>query len=281
MKKIILFILTVILPFIIIAFLLFLFKEVLPTLIKQNIAISVIINLIITTIITGYYKLIFDKLKIEYEVSKQVEAELKSEPIKNRLAEFENDLSKSKEIYLKEYEKNITGFNKFIDKKYEVYPILLADLQETQAEIYSNWENQTFSNFLKNYTTEHFSGLLDSFFFSIPDKCSLIEKHKNRTIEDKDFYELFPSHIKVCFKNATNSYQINRIFLSEDVDEIVNEIILQFNNAWAGYRGFYNKLFPKPDAGEKIKPAYEKSGEKILQLVNLMREELEHKNKIN
>ena len=267
----------IVITFLIIAIPLFIFKDFIITFIKENIIVSVLINLIITTLITGYFKLIFDKLKIKYEVSKQIELELESEPIRNRLSEFESELNKSKEIYLKEYEKNITGFNKFIDKKYEVYPILLAELQKTQEAIYSNWENQIFSNLLKNYTTEHFSGLLDLFFFSIPDKCSLIEKHKLGTIEDIDFYELFPGHIRVCITNANNSYQINRIFLSKNVDKIVNEIILHFNEAWSGYFGFYNKFSKKPEAGEKIKPAYEKSGEKIVQLVKLMREELEHK----
>lgn len=228
--------------FVIIAVLLLIFQDFLIQFIKRHLVISVIINLIITLLITGYLKLLFDKLKIKYEINKQIEFKIKTESIQKRLAEFENDLNKSKEVYLKEYEKTITGFNKFIDKKYEVYPILLAELQKTQYEIYSNWENQIFMNFKKNYTTEHFIGLLDCFNFSIPDKSSLIEKHRLGTIEDMDFYELLPGHIRVCIINATNSYQINIIFLSNNVDKIVNNIITHFNEAWSGYFGFYNKL---------------------------------------
>ena len=195
---------------------------------------------------------------------------------KKKLLKFNSDIDLAKDKQLKNFSKTITGFNKFIDKKYEVYPMILAELQKTQGEIYSNWENNTFSNLQKVYNTEHFSGLLDSFYFSIPDKNSLIEKHKLGKLTDMDFNELLPTHIRRSIINSNNSYQVHRLFFSVKIDKLVNEILTHFEEARSGYFGVYNKFKKRIDTGDKIKPAYEKSGSMILQLINLMRKELEH-----
>ena len=191
------------------------------------------------------------------------------------LAIMQTKLDTDKEMRLSEYRKGITGFNKFFDKKYDVYPLIYAEIQKTQGVITSWWPTQFVNDFSK-LTKEEMQGYLDSFNFSIPDKRLLLEKREKDCLNQVDFLRLLPNHIRLSIQQSNNCFQFNRLFLSKNVETLVNEIILHFNDAWSGYFGVFSSIKNDSDKGDKIKQSYEASGKKIISLKNQMHSELEH-----
>ncbi len=194
---------------------------------------------------------------------------------KKKLVKFSTELETEKEKQLANYSKNITGFNKFIEKKYEIYPKLFLELKKTQGEIMNWWPTQFINDFSK-LTKEEMQGYLDSFNFSVPDKRFLIEKRENNNLKQVDFLRLLPNHIHLSIQLSNNYFQYNRLFISKDVESLINEIILHFNNAWSGYFKVFSSFATNSDNGDIIEKSYEESGKKIIILLNLMRSELEH-----
>ncbi len=192
-----------------------------------------------------------------------------------KLVKYKTELETEKEKQLSEYSKSITGFNKFFDKKYEVYPLLYSKLNKAQGEISSWWPSQPVNDISK-LTMHELKGYLDTFNFSIPDKRLLIEKYEKQDLTQLDFLKLIPNHLRVLIQQANNYFQFNRLFLSKNVETLVNEIIISFNDAWSGYHGVFSYIENNPDDKEKIKQSYNSSSEKILALLIQMRSELEH-----
>ena len=194
---------------------------------------------------------------------------------KKNLVKFKTEIETEKEKQLTNYSKNIIGFNKFIEKKYEVYPLLYSEIQKTQGDISTWWPSQPINDFSK-LTKEEAQGYLDEFNFSIPDKRLLIEKIENRDFNQIDFLKLLPNHIRISIQQSNNAFQLNRLFLSKNVETLVNEIIIHFNDARSGYYWAFNSNGKHPDKEDKIEQSYKVSGEKILKLTSLMQSELKH-----
>jgi hypothetical protein len=98
-----------------------------------------------------------------------------------KLIKYKTDLETEKDKQLAEYGKTITGFNKYFDKKYEVYPALYFSIIKLHGEL-SNWAPmQSYPKF-DILTQEEFSDYIDAFGFSKPDKRDLIEKKQQGTV---------------------------------------------------------------------------------------------------
>ena len=260
-------------PFIILIVLFIFFNDSITNFIKTNIAISVIINLIITTLIAGYLKLIFDKSKIKYEIKKQIELKIKTEPIDNRLNEFKNELDRSKEIYLREYEKNITGFNKLLDKRYEIYPIAFSKLLLAFGEM-EEWISSELLPSFDEYKEQDIINFLNTYELGEVFKRKFIDKWK---ANDKNLESFFTEHIYNHFKKlrmkALNYFNVNRIFISKDVEVKIDDIISIYSSIIQDlyYHHSAHNRVNKYDAMEKKLVASQK---KIVELKNLMKTEL-------
>ena len=220
----------IVITFIIIAIPLFVFKEHVINFIKENIVLSVFINLILTTLITGFFKLIFDKQKVKYEVSKQIEFELETEPIKKRISKFESKLNKSKEIYLKEYEKNITGFNKLLDKKYEIYPINFAKLIYIFGEMDEWIKTESLPTF-SDFNEQDIINYLNTFEVGEVFKRKFKEKWENSDPKLEAFFtENIYTHFNKLRLKALNYFNNNRIFFSTEIEKITDFILVSFGS---------------------------------------------------
>ncbi len=56
-----------------------------------------------------------------------------------KIIKYRTDLETEKEKQLAQYSKSITGFNKFFNKKYEIYPMLYSKVIKLHGEL-SNWD---------------------------------------------------------------------------------------------------------------------------------------------
>jgi hypothetical protein len=191
-----------------------------------------------------------------------------------KIIKYKTDLETEKEKQLAEYSKSITGFNKFFNKKYEIYPELYSKVIKLHGEL-SNWAPSQFHPDFKKLTTEEFNDYLNTFDFSIPDKRELLSLRDTEKFNDWDFFKLLPGHFRVCIRNTNNFFQENRLFLSKEIELLFSKVLDNANKIWSGYHSVFGST-EHDDKWEEIISLNKKNNEIILELLNQMRSELEH-----
>jgi len=191
-----------------------------------------------------------------------------------KLIKYKTDLETEKDKQLAEYGKTITGFNKFLDKKWEVYPELFRSIIKLHSEL-SEWApGQSYPDF-DILTLEEFIDYLDTFGFSSPDKRDLIDKKQQGTVSTHDIYILLPQHFRLSIGETNNCFLEHRIFLSNDIDSLfekfrANAIIIQ--SAYRHVTSYPNSR----DEWDVIESKNEENGKLVEDLLCQMRSELEH-----
>jgi hypothetical protein len=191
-----------------------------------------------------------------------------------KIIKYKTDLETEKEKQLAEFSKKITGFNKFFNKKYEIYPLLYSKIIKLHGEL-SNWAPSQLHPDFKKLTNEEFIDYLNTFDFSIPDKRELIALRESDKLNDWDFYKLLPGHFRVCIRKTNNFFQENRLFLSNEIESFISEVLDNANKIWSGYFNVFATT-EKIDKWEEIISLNKTNKQIILDLLNKMRSELEH-----
>lgn len=192
------------------------------------------------------------------------------------LIKFRIKLETEKEKQLAKFGKSITGFNKYFNKKYDIYPKLYLELILIQGEL-KKWEdNPPVPNFEK-LTEDDIHQYLELFKFSILDKRDLVSKWKDKDLNYIDLMKLLHSHLKIMVLDANNYFQENRMFLSSEVESKVISIFVKFQEALVVYYYTYAAHKKKPDIIFELKEILDNSNSLIMQLLKLMKSELEHK----
>ena len=191
-----------------------------------------------------------------------------------KLIKYKTDLETEKEKQLAEYGKTITGFNKFLDKKWEVYPVLHRSIIKLHSEL-SNWAPmQTYPDFEK-LTLEEFSDYLDMFGFSSPDRRGLIEKKQQGSINTHDIYTLLPQHFRRIIGETDIYFWEQRIFLSKDIESLSQKFRTNAFKILSAYRQV-TSYSNNRDQWAVIESKNEENGKLVEDLLRQMRSELEH-----
>lgn len=190
------------------------------------------------------------------------------------LAKYKTDLETEKEKQLAEYGKSITSFNKFFDKKYEVYPIMYSKVIRLHSE-FSRWAPmQTVPDF-NELIMEEFIEYIDTFRFSKPDRRVLINKKESGDICSKDLFDLLPMHFQHCIADPNNYYLENRLFLSVDIDSLVEKFLKNAHEIRSGYGHVFSS---RQNRGQwDMIETTNKENEKVIEdLLRQLKSELEH-----
>ncbi len=196
-----------------------------------------------------------------------------------KIVKYKTDLETEKEKQLAEYRKSITGFNKFFNKKYEIYPMLYSKIIKLHGEL-SNWAPTQFHPDFNKLTKEDFNDYLSTFNFSIPDKRELLSLKESDKFNDCDFFKLLPGHFRVCIRNTNNFFQENRLFLSKEIESLFSKVLDNANKICSGYFNVFATT-KKVDKWEEIISLNKTNNQIILDLLNQMKSELENKSILN
>ncbi len=191
-----------------------------------------------------------------------------------KLIKYKTDLETEKEKQLAEYGKTITGFNKFLDRKWEVYPVLYRSIIKLHSELSSWAPMQSYPDFDK-LTLEEFSDYLDAFGFSKPDKRDLIEKKQQGTVSTHDIYTLLPQHFRRIIGETNNCFWEQRIFLSKDIESLSQQFRTNAFTILSAYRHVTSTTNVR-DEWDVIETKNEENGKLVEDLLCQMRSELEH-----
>mgnify|MGYP000899673361 CR=1 FL=1 len=193
-----------------------------------------------------------------------------------KIIKYKTDLETEKEKQLAEYGKGITGFNKFFDKKYEIYPQMYAEVMKLQSEL-SEWASMQDLPDLGEMTVPEFIDFLDSFRFTKPDRRYLIERKESGLVTDKDILDSLPRHFECCMAVANNFYVLNRLFLSEEIIVLVEQFLTKAQTICSYYRGAFGVRATREEWDE-IEEACKENYQVLRSMFNQMHNELEHSN---
>ena len=193
-----------------------------------------------------------------------------------KIVKYKLDLETVKEKQLFEFNKSITGFNKFFDKKYEIYPKLYSELIKVHGEV-SNWAPTQWTPDFNKLTDAVFKDYINTFSFSIPDKRELVTKRKEKTFNISDFFRLLPGHFKMNVTNVRNNFQNNRLFLSEESESLIIQVLDNFYKSQSGYYWIFEASNNNEDKWDEIVQTNNANSLIIKRLLHTMRLELENK----
>jgi len=192
-----------------------------------------------------------------------------------KIIKYKTDLETEKEKQLAEYGKSITGFNKFFDKRYEVYPVMYSKVLRLHGEL-SNWAPSQYTPDFPRLTLEEFADYLDAFGFSKPDKRELIAKQETGDFINQDFMRLLPRHFASCLTKTNNHFLENRLFISKEVESLVEKFIKNAASSRSGYYWVFEASTKHHKKWEEIESANKENDQVVLDIFNQMRSELEH-----
>jgi hypothetical protein len=193
-----------------------------------------------------------------------------------KIIKYKTDLETEKEKQLAEYGKSITGFNKFFDKKYEIYPQMYAEVMKLQSEL-SEWAPMQFFPDLGELTVPEFIDFLDSFRFTKPDRRYLIERKESGLVTDKDILDSLPRHFDCCMAVTNNFYVLNRLFLSEEIIELVEQFLSKAQTICSCYRGVFG-VRATGDKWDEIEEKCKENYQVLKSMFSQMHSELENSN---
>lgn len=191
-----------------------------------------------------------------------------------KLAQYKTDLETEKEKALADYGKGITGFNKFFDKKYEVYPILYGSIIKLHGEL-SDWAPKQYFPDFEILTEDEFNDYIEEFGFSSPDRRKLIDKKQHGAISAHDIYILLPQHIHRCIAETNNYFLEHRLFLSEEIDSLVERFLKKTVQILSGYRNVCTGA-AETEQWDLIESTNKDNEMLIMDLLHQMKAELEH-----
>jgi len=191
-----------------------------------------------------------------------------------KIIKYKTDLETEKDKQLAEYGKTITGFNKFLDKKWEVYPALYRSFIKLHSEL-SNWAPMQSYPELEQLTLDEFSDYIDTFGFSNPVKRILLEKKQQGTVSTQDIYTLLPSHFYRIIGETNNCFWEQRIFLSKDIESLSQQFRTNAFRILSAYRQVTSS---SNDRGQwdVIDSISEENDKLVEDILRQMRSELEH-----
>ena len=170
-----------------------------------------------------------------------------------KIIKYKTDLETEKEKQLAEYGKGITGFNKFFDKKYEIYPSLYSRVIRLHGDL-SYWAGDHKWPDFNSISNEDFDIFLKDFDLPHPYRIALKKKRETGKVSDCDIDMLIPVHCSKLIKETKNDFLLNRLFVSREVESLVESF---FKN---------------------IESANKENDQVVLDIFNQMRTELEHGN---
>lgn len=191
-----------------------------------------------------------------------------------RTIKYRTELETEKEKQLAEYGKRITGFNKFFDKKYDIYPVMYSKIISLQGEL-SRWAPMQLCPDFEKLTPEEFIEYIDTFGFSKPDRRNLIDKHKLGELSTNDLFTLLPLHFQRCIGETNNYFLVHQLFFSKEIESIVKKFLENTYRILSGYRFVFTSSKQR-DQWNVIESTNEENGRLVEDILSHMRSELEH-----